>query len=121
MSHNTAAAGSATTPSGSAGPLKRATRVAGASALVVAALGLSGCGDSAVVTCDEFAHLSPDTGLFSTMNSAQTSALQNSLKEAGYDDSGYNVAIGWGEVISYCNIYDGVAGSNASSPISNAH
>jgi hypothetical protein len=65
--------------------------------------------------------MSPDTGLFSTMSSAQTGALQTSLKEAGYDDSAVNVSIGWGEVIAYCNIYDGIAGANSSSPISNAH
>lgn len=105
----------------SVAPRKRVARLGAACALVLAASSLSACGSSSDATCDEFAHMSPDTGLFSSMNSEQSSALKTSLKAAGYDDSALNLALGWSEVIAYCNVYDGVANANNSQPISHAH
>lgn len=84
------------------------------------AASLSGCGET-VATCDEYARMGSDTGLFNSANDAQSQALKVSLREAGYDDGALNRTLGHTEVVAYCNIYDGVAGNNKSQPISNAH
>ena len=100
----------------------RSGRVLLATTLVgLVSLSLSGCGSAAVATCDQYAAMSSSTGLFSTPTSDQANALKVSLDAAGYDDGALNQSIGHGEVIAYCNIYEGVAGNNGSQLISNAH
>ena len=90
-------------------------------AALMAATILTGCSEDKIATCDEFAQMASDTGVFVELNSAQTNALKASLRSEGWDDSAYNITIGKTEVIAYCNIYEGRAGQNNSQPISNAH
>lgn len=83
--------------------------------------GIVGCAGAAdIPTCSEYAQMAPDTGLLKPLNGDQQAALKDALRETGYDDSAYNVAIGSSEVLAYCNIYDGVANQNQDQPITNA-
>jgi len=86
----------------------------------LSALSLSACGSPAIATCNEFAHMAPDTGLFVSLNSDQIRALKVALDAEDYDTGAYNVTIATTEVLAYCNIYDGEANANQYSPISDA-
>lgn len=88
-------------------------------AAVLCALGLSGCAgeEDNIPTCREFAQMEPDTGLLVAFNAQQVDAMKAALRAEGFDESAFNQAIAQGEILSYCNIYDGVANNNADQPI----
>lgn len=104
-------------------PVRRSRRCAVilAAMLGAATITFAACGSDSAHTCQDFAAMAPDTGLLVQFTSEQTSALKASLRSTGYDDGAHNQTIGRTEVLSYCNIYDGVANSNQDQPISNAH
>lgn len=84
-------------------------------------LGLAGCEAVAqaisVPTCAEYAQMSPDTGLGSSLTSDQEAAITKILVANGREDSETNRLIAATQIVAYCNIYAGQAGSNADSPI----
>lgn len=84
------------------------------------AVTLTACSGASIPTCAEFAGMSPDTGLLSSFTSEQSAAVRAALDATGYDDGAYNQTIARTEILSYCNIYDGVANQNQSSPITEA-
>ncbi|HZK04988.1 MAG TPA: hypothetical protein VFC82_03975 [Actinomycetaceae bacterium] len=82
------------------------------------ALGLSGCsGGDDIPTCREFAEMEPNTGLLVPFNAKQVDAMKAALRVEGFDEGSFNQGIARGEILSYCNIYDGVASNNPDQPI----
>lgn len=88
--------------------------------LVIASTVASGCSalddkDASNTTCSEFAEMSPDTGL-GKISDQQMDVIKHMMAEQSRT-SGQESAAAL-QVIAYCNIYGGHAGSNPSSPIS---
>ena len=99
----------------------RGRLLGGSMAALMIAVVLSACSQVSVPTCSEFAGMHAGTGLLTELTSEQSRALSASLESRGFDGGAYNQAIGKGEVLAYCNIFDGVANANQAQPISNAH
>ena len=83
---------------------------------------VTGCGageggDGGSTTCSEFAAMSKDNGLGSNFTDQQTATLKKMLDDEDLDTS--QVPLAGMQVIAYCNIYGGAAGSNPDAPISN--
>ncbi len=96
------------------------SRVAGAVVIIPLALVFAGCSGSNIPTCQEYAEMADSTGLGVGLSADQTSAIQRALDAEGFDDGALNVTIATGEILSYCNIYDGVANQNATQSITEA-
>ncbi|WP_183097769.1 hypothetical protein [Nocardioides pelophilus] len=93
-------------------------------AVAVAALlfGVAGCdqlggSDVSQTTCKEFAELGPNTGLDEAFTDEQEDVLSDLLSENNRV-AGQEMQAGL-QVIAYCNIYGGHAGSHENDPIGN--
>lgn len=64
--------------------------------------------------------MDPETGLLTPFNDDQADAVKDALDKEGFDDGYSNQTLARTEIISYCNIYDGVASSNEDDPITEA-
>ena len=72
---------------------------------------------SSTPTCQQYAKLGPDTGLMTEPTKAQKAAILRMLEEHNREPSEQNLNVASLQIIAYCNIYGGHAGSNANSPI----
>lgn len=96
-------------------------RVACAAVSAVVALGVAGCsrGPGGETTCSAFAAMAPDTGLMSNLSDQQTQVIQKMLGDHDKSTDATNMMLAQTQIIAYCNIYGGRAGSNADQPIQN--
>ena len=103
-----------------AGAKRRLRGAAVAGAVVILAL-TAACSNSkgGSTTCQEYASLSPDTGLLTQANSAQEAVLRKMLQDHDKSTKPTNLILAETQVVAYCNIFGGRAGSNADQPIEN--
>jgi hypothetical protein len=59
------------------------------------------------------------TGLGTNATSEQTAVIQKMLRDHDRATSSTNVSLALFQIIAYCNIYDGKAGSNSNQRIDN--
>jgi hypothetical protein len=88
---------------------------------VVAILSLTGCsgGPGGTTTCQQYAQMSPTTGLMSNLTADQTTVVRDMLDQHNRQSDLTNVSIAAIQIVAYCNIYSGNAGSNKDQPIAN--
>ena len=88
---------------------------------VVAILSLTGCsgGPGGTTTCQQYAQMSPTTGLMSDLTAGQTTIVRDMLDQHNRQSDLTNVSIAAMQIVAYCNIYGGNAGSNKDQPIAN--
>ncbi len=68
-------------------------------------------------TCSEYAAMAEDTGLMADLSTDQRAAIAGMLAKHDKDDSETNVGLAALQIVAYCNIYGGKAGSHESDPI----
>ncbi len=98
--------------------MRRALLRALAVTVTVGQLGaMSGCAAAKVATCSEYAAMAADTGLLSDINDEQRAAIKTALRAHSKTTDEGNVMVAALQIVAYCNIYGGRAGSNATQPI----
>lgn len=83
---------------------------------------LSGCSSEnkgASTSCSQFAEMGPHTGLMTQANDAQTKVIESMLKAHDKSTGAYNVTIATGQIVAYCNIYEGQSGSHQDEMVDN--
>lgn len=95
--------------------------IAAAGIIFLGVIPAGGCAAAQpVATCQEFAAMSPDTGLLTSTNTEQEDAIKHALRTKNLDDGFTNRSKAKIRILAYCNIYDGKSSSHSDSPISEA-
>ena len=80
-----------------------------------------GCssGPGGGTTCEQYAQMAPDTGLMVNLSDDQANVIESMLEQHDRAHDSSTVSMAAMQIVAYCNIYAGKAGSNAGQPIGN--
>ncbi len=80
-----------------------------------------GCssGPGGGTTCEQYAQMGPDTGLLANLTDEQANVIKSMLEQHDRVHDSSTVSMAALQIVAYCNLYGGKAGSTAAQPIEN--